>query len=310
MLAVGRAMPRTPLPRGRGHMSRVPALCALLLIAPLAGWLGSALTASGGALVRSVVAAVPVLAGADGQRGAAPGLGARRPYSAPGAVAHEYWQVGLSAGPEARNADGMRTTIRTRLPEAVADRTTDYFWVGAYLADGSFIQVGYYVSWYDRDAAGWFYCAFAANGRKGPCVYGPNGSAGANDTTHMYALEVALPAGGERGGSPVWRALLDGKTVGRFAWTSDVTGANTPSVYAESSGFSPHPSDSQLGPVDFTVPLQVRLAGQTAYISAAHLRPVYNAPDVCPPYGVAADGHGGSLIGSGLACAADGEDAR
>ncbi len=218
---------------------------------------------------------------------------------------HQYWQVGLVAGPEASEADAMRTSIVTRLPQAVASRTTDYFWIGSYLADGSFIQIGYYVASSDPRHAGWFYCAYSAEGNQGPCVYGPVGSAGGDGETHTYSLEVAPPTGRAAAAQPgpaVWIARVDGASVGHFNWTSGTTGPNSPSIYAESSGFTPHPSNGQLGPVDFIVAVQTRMAGQVSYVTAIHLQPAYAAPDVCPPYGVAADGHGGALLGSGLPC--------
>lgn len=217
---------------------------------------------------------------------------------------HTYWQVGAMAGPEASDATGMRASITTRLPQTVAAHTTNYYWVGSYLDDGSFVQTGYYVAWTDPNDAGWFYCSFNAAGAEGPCVYGPEGSVGADGTTHTYALEVepASTASGADADSATWAALVDSAAVGQFAWSSGNTGDNSPSVYAESSGFTPHQATSQLGPVDFPAPIATRSEGQSAYIPADHLRPVYSASDVCPPYGVDSDGQGGVLLGSGLDC--------
>ncbi len=211
----------------------------------------------------------------------------------------QYWQVGLLAGPEATGADAMRTAIMTRVPQRVPDRTTDYFWIGSYLADGSFIQVGYYIASSDQGHAGWFYCAYTAAGDQGPCVYGPAGSAGTNGQTHTYALEAISAAGHE---SMRWVARIDGAAVGQFNWTSASTGLHSPSIYAESSGFVPHPPDAQLGPVDFPGGIQTRTADQSGYATATHLQPVYAGPDVCPPYGITADGIGGAFLGSGLPC--------
>jgi hypothetical protein len=228
------------------------------------------------------------------------------PAPAHTASLRQYWQVGLVAGPEASEAVAMRTSIVTRLPQAVASRTTNYFWIGSYLADGSFIQIGYYVASSDSRHAGWFYCAYTAQGDQGPCVYGPAGSAGGNGETHTYSLEVvqstdrAAPA--QPRGPATWIARLDGAALGQFSWPSGTTGPNSPSIYAESSGFAPHLPIGQLGPVDFIVAVQTRTAGQASYIMATHLQPVYAAPDVCPPYGVAADGRGGALLGSDLLC--------
>jgi hypothetical protein len=230
-----------------------------------------------------------------------------------GGGSHTYWQVGVMAGPDASDATGMRTSITTRLPQTVAAQTTNYYWIGSYLDDGSFVQAGYFVSWSDPSDAGWFYCSFNAAGTEGPCVYGPEGSAGADGTTHTYALEAAPTSatnGGADGtdtGGATWAVYVDGAAAGQFAWSSGNTGDNSPSAYAESSGFAPHQATSRLGPVDFPAPIAARPDGQTAYVPADHLRPVYSASDVCPPYGADADGQGGVLLGSGLDCPSAGQ---
>ena len=210
----------------------------------------------------------------------------------------QFWQVGLEAGSEDEDAIGARSTIQTRLPQRVSVNTTNYFWVGAYLRDNSFIQVGYYVPWYDESHAGWFYCAFYANGGEGPCTYGALGSAGANNTHHTYTMQAVTSSTGHVS----WKLSVDSRQVGSFTWSSGRTGANVPMIYAESSGFTPHPSTSQLGPVDFLSGLQVLLRGAAGYQPAAHLFVMYSASSVCPPFGMRSDGQGGVLLGSGLLC--------
>jgi hypothetical protein len=257
------------------------------LAGTLALWHWGSLLAARGPTIWNESHTLPSLFGAPGDNAASGAIGS-----------HQYWQVGLSAGPEASNATGVRTTISTVLPQQVASQTTNYYWIGSYLADSSFIQVGYYVAWYDPAAAGWFYCAFTPTQQKGPCVYGPAGSAGANGTVHSYALEYSQ-------GATQWTALVDGRPVGSFSWTSGTTGQDSPGIYAESSGFTAHTAESTLGPVDFTQPIATRAAGQASYHMAHHMRPAYDAEDVCPPYGAASDGTGGALLGSGLGCPAD-----
>jgi hypothetical protein len=212
---------------------------------------------------------------------------------------HQYWQVGLAADGDSSHATGLRATIQTRVPQRVSRDTTNYFWVGSYLSDGSFLQVGYFVPWYDQAHAGWFYCAFSSTGHQGPCRYGPLGSAGADASLHAYTLEAIVDASGHKS---VWRAELDGAQIGQFVWSAADSGSSAPVIYAESSGFAKHDSSSQLGPVDFAGGLEVRPAGQISYTHVSHVLVMYSASDVCPPYGVARDGHGGALIGSGLAC--------
>lgn len=217
---------------------------------------------------------------------------------------HQYWQVGVTADASSAHASGIRTRIITRLPQRVGDTTTNYFWIGSYLSDGSFIQIGYWVPWYDSAHAGWFYCAFDSGWRKGPCSYGAMGTAGSDGASHTYVLEATAIAdhASTNAGSATWRATVDGQSVGSFHWTAGETGTNAPAIYAESSGFAPHASISQLGPVDFIGGIETRSVGRQGYAPAAHMTAAYSAANVCPPYGIAADAHGGVLLGSGLAC--------
>ena len=119
----------------------------------------------------------------------------------------QFWQVGLEAGAEDQDATGAQATIETRLPQRVTVNTTDYFWVGSYLRDNSFIQVGYYVPWYNESHAGWFYCAFYSNGEEGPCTYGALGSAGANNTHHTYTMQAVTSSAGRAS----WKMSLDSR---------------------------------------------------------------------------------------------------
>jgi hypothetical protein len=270
---------------------------------------------------RTPLRSAPSLAGAHVAQHAAPSLpglysqdGSATMAAQNAAGLHQYWQVGMEAGPEASQAIGIQTSITTQLPEAVAPGTTDYFWIGSYLADSSFVQIGYYVPWYAQDSAGWFYCAFTADQQSGPCVYGPLSSAGNDGQTHTYTLEADSSTGGQLvnelaadGQSPsvVWNAEVDGSSVGQFVWTSGTTGSNSPSIYAESSGFAPHPATSQIGPVDFPGLVQTLTSTGAAYMTALHMRPVYADGDICPPYGASTDGSGGALLGSGLTCPND-----
>ena len=210
---------------------------------------------------------------------------------------HALWQVGVQAGADDTHATAMRATIGTRLPQHVAANTTSYYWVGSYLADGSFIQVGYYVPWYQSDQAGWFYCAFTRAGAKGPCAYGPLGSVAGTGSAHTYALAAASGPGGQ----PIWSATLDGRPLGSFAWSAGDTGAAGPSVYAESSATRPHAAESILGPVAVGG-FAVRPDGAVTYRRVSVVYPAYSAGDVCPPYGVRALGRDSAVLGSGLGC--------
>ena len=218
---------------------------------------------------------------------------------APSDGPHTVWQVGLAADSASSHATGMRATIQTRVPQQVSANTSNYYWIGSYLSDGSFIQAGYYVGADDPSQAGWFYCAFHADGSQGPCQYGPKGSAGDDGGQHAYTLETIADTSD---GQPQWRASMDDTTLGEFAWTAKDTGQYTPDIYAESSGYAPHDSSSQLGPVDFMDGVEWRSDPGANYQRAAHVSVMYSATNVCPPYGVASDGRNGAMLGSGLAC--------
>ncbi len=245
-----------------------------------------------------LLAAVIVLLGCDGNLTIATGgSGSASATAGPLAI----WQVGVQAPPGDAHATALSVRMQTRLPQKVAANTTNYFWVGSYLSDGSFIQVGYYVPWYQSDAAGWFYCAFTDPQSSGDCHDGALGTVdGAGSSWHTYGLEAEANTDGS--GAPGWAVTFDGQNVGSFAWSALDTGSHAPTIFAESSGTAPRavPGD-QLGPVDFSR-FGVVLAGQRGEQTITDGLPSYNAPNVCPPFGIRPDGRGGLLLGSGLDC--------
>lgn len=284
MRAEGRAEPGRP-----GRMTRQPRLQR---------WMPRARGRAAGPLMAAVlVAAVMVLLGCDGNLTIATG-GGGSPAATSGP--HAIWQVGVQAPPSDAHAIALHVRMQTRLPQKVAANTTNYFWVGSYLGDGSFIQVGYYVPWYQSEQAGWFYCAFADPQGSGDCHDGALGTVDGGSSWHSYGLEAAPDAGGS--GAPGWAVTFDGQDVGSFAWPSQDTGPHAPTIFAESSGTTPRatPGD-QLGPVDFSQ-FSVVPAGQRDEQTITAGLPSYNAPNVCPPFGIRPDGHGGVLLGSGLSC--------
>lgn len=212
----------------------------------------------------------------------------------------QYWQAGVLAGPAAQHATAMRTTIRTRIPHAVADNTTDYFWIGAYLADGSFIQAGYAVPWYDRSPH-WFYCSFTPTGAKGPCDFGAPNSAGPDQSWHSYALQSAPTSAGA-----LWTVTVDSRAVATFPATSGTTGTHTPGVYIEQSAFTPHAPINDLGPSAFAPALEIQTVTHPTFFAAPHARASYSAPGTCPTYGIGVAGFNDLMLGNGIACPPDG----
>lgn len=214
----------------------------------------------------------------------------------------QYWQAGALAGAAAQHATGFRTTIRTHLPHVIADHTTDYFWIGSYLADGSFIQVGYAVPWYDH-APHWFYCAFTPSGVKGPCNFGGPQSAGPDQSWHTYALQATPTPPGA-----IWTVLVDGRSVANFPFASGTTGDHTPGVYVEQSAFTPIMPINDLGPTEFAPAIVVQTVAHPDYFAAPHAHSSYSSPGVCPAYGVGVARFNDLLLGTGIACPPDGAD--
>jgi hypothetical protein len=294
------APPPAPVATGSARrILRILALVGLWLVSLI--WptpqLGALLSSQGPRLMNTASQSVSHLV--NGGLGGLSATATTGTTTAASGAQHPYWQVGLAADGVPDHLTGVRATIQTRLPEQPSFRTTNYYWVGAYLNDGSFIQAGYYVPWYSGSSAGWFYCAFDASGHEGPCQYGALGTVGGNNSLHVYTLQTA---GAATAGATTWDVLVDDQQVGSFTWTAGDTGTNAPVIYAESSGFAAHDPSSVLGPVHFPDGIEVRAPGQASYAPAPHLRVVYNATNVCPPYGIASDGQGGVWLGSGLAC--------
>lgn len=253
-------------------------------------WMPSPLLA--GALAATLI----VLLGCDGNLTIATGGTSASATTGP----HAIWQVGVQAPPADAHATALRVRMQTHLPQKVASSTTNYFWIGSYLSDGSFIQIGYYVPWYQSDQAGWFYCAFADPQSSGDCHDAALGTVDGGDSWHSYGLEAAVDASG----TPGWVATFDDQRIGTIAWPAQDTGSHAPTIFAESSGNDPRSTPGgDLGPVDFSQ-FAVQLSGRRDEQTITVGLPSYNAANVCPPFGIRADGHGGVMLGSGLDCPA------
>jgi|GEM_PF-3234371 len=213
------------------------------------------------------------------------------------AIQQQYWQVGVRSGAESSDVTAMRTTIRTHLPKNVADHTTDYFWIGSYLSDKSFIQIGYAVPWYDHTTH-WFYCAFTASNDRGPCVIGPPNSGGSEGSWHHYTLQT-VP--GNQANQWNWEALFDGKQIGIIPGLPASSGKFSPAVYVEQSAFNDQSAINDLGPIEFQPAIEVRIHNQS-FIAALHGWPMYSLPQTCPPYGIHFTANNHVFLGSGLNC--------
>jgi hypothetical protein len=223
------------------------------------------------------------------------------PSSLPGtSVPQQFWQVGVIGDTSGKNSVGMRTTIRTFIPQNIDDKTTAYFWIGAFLDDKTFIQVGYIVPWYDNTAH-WFYSVFTPNGEKGPSNQGESKSAGEANEWHQYSLQSTL---GQTEGTWVWAARMDEQILGQFTLNEGDTGGTPPIVMAEQSAFEPHAATNDLGPVQFKPAIETaREPGK--FVSSIHAYAKYSLPSTCPPYGISSHAPNDVMLGNGLGCPLD-----
>ncbi len=213
-----------------------------------------------------------------------------------------FWQVGVSATADGMESTAMRTTIRTQVPTKIASQTNDYYWIGSYLADGSFIQVGYGVSGSDHTAH-WFYCSFTAQHQEAACPLGPPNSAGSVGSWHTYSLELTKQIAQQQW---VWTATMDSTVIGTITTTAASTGVMSPSVYAEVSAFHPIPAANSLGQVEFHPAIQLHGQSDQHYHTPQGVTIAYSQANVCPPYGMSIIRANDVVLGSGLHCPPNG----
>ena len=212
----------------------------------------------------------------------------------------QYWQVGANADDDGHAVNAMRTRIHTHQAGAIANQTSDYFWIGSYLADHSFIQVGYVVA-SDNHTPRWFYCTFDPAGKQGACPIGPTASAGPIGAWHTYALQATAS---RVPGVWDWTVSMDSHTIGTLTENAGTTGAAQPGIFAEQSAFVPHAATNDLGPVEFAPALEVIRVGDadTHFQPVASARAIYSTLGMCPPYGVGVAGVNDIMLGSHLPC--------
>ncbi len=213
-----------------------------------------------------------------------------------------FWQVGIRATADGMASTAMRTTIRTQIPATIANQTNDYYWIGSYLADGSFIQVGYGVSGADHTAH-WFYCSFTAQHQEGACPLGPPNSAGSVGSWHTYSLALTSQTARQQW---VWTATMDNTVIGTITTDAASTGVMAPSVYAEVSAFHPILATNSLGQVEFHPAIQLRNQGDQRYHTPQGATVAYSQANVCPPYGMSIIRANDVVFGNGLHCPPNG----
>ena len=142
-----------------------------------------------------------------------------------------YWfQVGATGDPSSAGHYGASVMIRTVYDQANNDAHS--YWVGGYLSNGAFIQVGYLttVSTDGRPyCCAWFYEYFESqNSSCCPPVIGPELSAGPMGSWHSYKMDSNL--------NGTWSFYMDGKLLTLPSGTGSGT---TPNLGTNNSGNQP-----------------------------------------------------------------------
>ena len=119
-----------------------------------------------------------------------------------------YWfQEGAIGDSGIYNSVGARVMIRTVYDKVNNDAHS--YWVGSILANGAFVQVGYYNGLTTTNqyyCCAWFYEYFPAGNTNSPPIIGPAGSAGPIGSVHTYTMNYT--------GSGVWSFYMDNQYLG------------------------------------------------------------------------------------------------
>jgi len=147
-----------------------------------------------------------------------------------------YWfQVGAIGDSRIYKSVGASVMIRTVYDKVNNDAHS--YWVGSILANGAFVQVGYYNGLTTTNqyyCCAWFYEFFPVGNTNSPPIIGPAGSAGPIGSWHTYTMNFT--------GSGVWSFYMDNQFLGssptqgqhNYLGSSDIdSGSHPPAVLAE-----------------------------------------------------------------------------
>jgi hypothetical protein len=119
-----------------------------------------------------------------------------------------YWfQEGAIGDSSIYNSVGAGVMIRTVYDSVNNDAHS--YWVGSILANGAFVQVGYYNGLTTTNqyyCCAWFYEYFPAGNTNSPPIIGPAGSAGPIGSWHTYTMNYNA--------SGAWSFYMDGLLLG------------------------------------------------------------------------------------------------
>ncbi len=195
-----------------------------------------------------------------------------------------YWyQTGAMGDSSTSNYVAANVTIRTVYDKVNGDAHS--YWVGGYLSNGAFIQVGYLnevTTTNQPFCCAWFFEYFPSPG-SGCCapVIGRQGSAGPIGSWHTYSMVHA--------GNGVWSFYMDGRLLGSTPATGATSsGGHSPGVIAEVAQASNN--TDVLGPAEFrdmwfrtATSSWQRVPGANSYIYYGSGTPPNPPPN---PYGV------------------------
>jgi len=120
-----------------------------------------------------------------------------------------YWfQVGAIGDSSIQKSVGASVMIRTVYDTVNNDAHS--YWVGSILANGAFVQVGYYNGLTTTNqyyCCAWFYEFFPAGNTNSPPIIGPAGSAGPIGSWHTYTMNYT-------GSGGVWSFYMDNQFLG------------------------------------------------------------------------------------------------
>ena len=159
----------------------------------------------------------------------------------------QYWyQVGAIGDSASYNYSYVAANITIRTVYDKVNKDAHSYWIGGYLSNGAFIQVGYLneVSTTDQPyCCAWFYEYFpAGQSMCCPPVIGREGTAGPIGAWHTYSMAHT--------GNGVWSFYMDGKLLGSTPnLGTSSSGSHAPAGIAEVAQASSN--TDVLGPAEF-----------------------------------------------------------
>jgi len=229
-------------------------------------------------------------------------------------------QVGVRGDLASEGSSGVSVAIRTHVYPA-REGELDYFWVGADLSDGGFIQFGYSLQPGNQclkgeAISGDTICQgktdnINSTDARWQWQYWPNrywidyywgigsaNSAGNNGTWNTYSI---VPNPKDSG----WSFQLNGKAIDKISFLP--ASLATPVKFIAEKGFSSKQQNETLGPVEFRNLAYLEKDGW--HFTQTLTTSMVCAPqcNIANPFGVAVDGAGGYMVaGSGIKQPANG----